>query len=115
MIAVTLAIIVWPAQETQTWIATGTRPHIELSRTEITTGQSYTVKISEIAGHQVYISYSLDGKPMGQFIAEIGTLGSADFQVSPTTPKGTYRFLAIRKPDDSVWISFENDVSITVK
>ncbi|HYR43774.1 MAG TPA: hypothetical protein VER98_12160 [Terriglobia bacterium] len=115
VIAVTLAINAWPAQETQTWIVTGTRPHIELSRTEITTGQSYTVKIPGIGGHHVYISYTLDGTPMGQFATHIGTLGSAEFQVSPTTPKGTYRFLAIRKPEDSVWVSFENDVSITVK
>jgi hypothetical protein len=91
------------------------KPHIALSRTEVFSGETYTMKITGIADPQVYVSFTLNGKAMGQFGAYIGTNGVVDFQVSPSTWKGTYRFLAVRPSVSPEWINFENDAEITVK
>ena len=85
------------------------------SVTEVTAGDTYRLTIAGIGGPQVYVSYSLDGKPMGQFGAYLGTDGAVDFQVSQSTPKGTYRFLAVRTEDNPAWIAFDNDVALVVK
>jgi len=96
-------------------IASGSRPRIELSRTEVAVGETYAIRISGLAALEVYISYSLDGKPMGQFSAYLGNDGAVEFPISQTTRKGTYRFLAVRPINDPVWIDFADNVAITVK
>jgi hypothetical protein len=93
----------------------GLTPHIELNRTEVVTGDTYTMKVNGVRAAQVYITYSVDDVPMGQFGAYLGKDGSVDFQVSPSTPRGAYRFLAIRTADDPAWTRFNNDASIVVK
>jgi hypothetical protein len=52
---------------------------------------------------------------MGQFGAYLGADGAVDFQVSPSKPKGLYRFVAVRGAEDSVWIRFDNGAAVTVK
>jgi len=110
-----VAIVAWSFGERPTRIAAGSKPHIEVNRTEVTAGDTYRLKIAGIGGPQVYLTYSLDGKPMGQFGAYLGTDGAIDFQVSQSTPKGTYRFLAVRTADQPAWIAFDNDVALAVK
>jgi len=73
------------------------------------------IKITGIAGPELYITYSLDGKPMGQFNAYLGRDGSVKFPVSQSTPKGVYRFLAVRTSDNPVWTPFANDAAIVKK
>jgi hypothetical protein len=115
VVAAVIAVAIWPAGGKPMPVPAGTKPHIELNRTEVTVGETYVMKITGVRGPQVYVSYSLDGKPMGQFGAYLGADGAVDFQVSASTPKGTYRFLTVRAADDTLWTSFENDAAITVK
>jgi hypothetical protein len=94
------------------------KAHIELSHSEVTAGQSYSMTITGLPGtasRQVFVSYSLDGKPMGQFNAYLGRDGRFTFQVSTATRRGTYRFLAVRTADNPGWMSFDRDAAITVK
>ena len=97
-------------------IGTDTKaPHIDVSRRAVTTGGTYFLKITGIAGPHAYVSYSIDGEPMGQFRVYLGAKGSIDLHVSPGTRRGLYRFLAIRSLESQAWIPFENDASIDVR
>lgn len=113
--AALITIAVWPEEDKPSSVADRIKPHIELSRAEVTAGDTYEMKIVGMRGSQVYISYSVDDNHMGQFGAYLGTDGCVAFQVSPSTPKGIYRFLAVKAADETLWIKFENDASITVK
>src|SRR5207249_8102727 len=82
------------------------KAHIELSKTEVTSGDSYELKITGISRPQLSILYTLDEKPMGQLGVYLGTDGSATFRVSSVTRKGKYRFLAVRSSSDTDWVLF---------
>jgi hypothetical protein len=88
---------------------------IELDRTEVTTGERYVIKINGIAGPQVYLSYTLNDICMGQFAAYLGRDNRVSYQISSTTPKGTYRFVAVRTPANPGWTQFEAPAAISVK
>jgi hypothetical protein len=90
-------------------------PRIELSRGEVATGQIYTLKITGIEGPQVYVSYTIDSNPMGQFGAYLGNDGTVAFEVSAATPRGTYEFHAVRTADNPVWVDFENAAKLIVR
>jgi hypothetical protein len=90
-------------------------PHLELSRTDVTAGQSYTIKITGVDGPQVFITYSIDDKPMGQFGAFLGSDGTVTFEVSEGTPKGVYRFHTVRSALDPSWMPFDNTAELTLK
>ena len=90
-------------------------PRIELSRGEVATGEICTIKIAGIESPQVYVSYSIDSRPMGQFGAYLGNDGTVVFEVSAATPKGTYEFHAVRTADNPVWVDFESPAKLIVK
>jgi hypothetical protein len=115
LVVIGMMMVVWPPGAKPEHISAGSKPHAEVNRAEVRAGETYRLKISGIGDPEVYISYSLDGKPMGQFGAYLGTDGAVDFQVSQSTPKGTYRFLAVRTANNPAWISFDNDAVLAVK
>jgi hypothetical protein len=109
------ATAVWRPQVDADSKALGIKPTVELSRTEVAIGDTYEMRISGIRGPQVFVSYSLDGKPMGQFGAYLGADRSVDFQITSSTPKGTYRFVAVRTADANDWREFDTPVEIVVR
>jgi len=109
------ALTVLPQVNTSQRLGSIGPPHIELRPTEVTAGQSYSIKITGIAGPQVFVSYSIDGRPMGQFGAFLGTDGVVTFEVSASTPKGVYRFTAVQSAGDPTWTAFDGIVELTVK
>jgi hypothetical protein len=112
IVAVTFALYFG---RTSTAVAVGGIPHIELSRAEVMAGQSYSIKITGIKGPQVYVSYSIDGKPMGQFGAYLGEDETVTFELSEGTPKGTYQFNAVRNADNPGWVVFDDPAKLVVK
>ena len=105
--------LVWnPSEDTPVRTVAKT-PHIEVSRREVSAGETYFIKITGIAGSHAYVSYSVDGEPMGQFQVYLGP-GSIDFHVSGGTRRGLYRFLAVRAQESQDWTPFDNDASILV-
>jgi hypothetical protein len=85
-----------------------------LNKYQVTAGQGdYVMTISSIPNSTAIIQYSLNGGAPEEFIAAFDSSGQSRFNVSATTPKGTYRFLAFRPSGYSKWLSA--DASITVK
>jgi hypothetical protein len=90
-------------------------PRLQVDRATVTVGEVYLMTITGMADAQVYVSYSLDGRPMGNFGAYLGADNTVSFQVSESTPKGVYRFLAVRGANSQDWIGFENAATIVVR
>jgi hypothetical protein len=109
------SIVTWSLIDAERPGGVNASPRIELSRTQVTTGDTYVIRLTGVASSQVFISYSLDGKPMGQFDVYLGRDGTAEFPISEGTRKGTYRFLAVRDPNSPEWTSFVTAAAITVK
>jgi 4-amino-4-deoxy-L-arabinose transferase-like glycosyltransferase len=76
---------------------------LEVSRTEITLGESYVLRVPSAPRSQVVFRYSLNGKTDEEFTATLDDRGEIRFDVSDSTPRGLYRFTFFRKTDKPEW------------
>jgi hypothetical protein len=85
----------------------------ELSRGLVRAGETYAMRVPELANQIVTILYAFDGVVKEPFTVKLDALGEAKFDVNGETPPGTYMFAALRREGETGWVTVSK--SITVK
>jgi hypothetical protein len=79
---------------------------------EATAGQKYSLAISTLGNVEVTLHYTLDGGPVHAFTAHLDNQGQASFEISPSTPKGLYKFVGFNKSGSTEWIQAASAIRI---
>jgi hypothetical protein len=74
---------------------------------------SYDLGIKGVSAATVVIRYSYEGGAPEEYRQQLDSSGRARYAIGPETKKGTYRFLAYRRAEQSTWRHV--DASIRVK
>jgi hypothetical protein len=89
---------------------------LELSKGEVRAGETYTMRVPELANQIVTVLYAFNGMVKEPFAVKLDVLGEAKFEVNSETPPGTYMFAALRRETgegETGWVTVSK--SITVK
>ena len=76
---------------------------LKVSRSEITAGESYVLRVPSAPRSPVIFRYSLNGKDAEEFTASLDDRGEVKVDITNATPKGLYRFTSFRRADKSEW------------
>jgi hypothetical protein len=91
----------------------GNPPELVLSATEVRAGEdSYILQIKDRPNATVAIQYSLDNEEPQVFMSTLDSDGAVRFEVGAETRKGTYRILAFRDIDSSLWFAAKASVVV---
>jgi len=87
--------------------------NLNLSKTEVTAGRdNYVLSIEGLNNVPVRIVYTVNDGPLQAFTALLDAGGKVTFDVSGSTSKGSYRFLAFSIAGRNEWI--KTDEALTV-
>jgi hypothetical protein len=87
---------------------------MSVSKTEVVAGRdSYILKIKNISKSNVVLRFSFDGVVEPEFVQMLDDNGEARIDVASNVRKGSYRFMAYRKEDETTWHNI--DVTVAVK
>jgi hypothetical protein len=85
---------------------------LELSTGEVRAGETYSMRVPELANQIVTILYALDGVVKEPFVVRLDLLGEAKFEVNSETPRGTYTFAALRPAGETRWATVSKSISV---
>jgi hypothetical protein len=87
---------------------------MSVSKTEVVAGKdSYILKIKNISKANVVLRFSFEGVVEPEFVQMLDDNGEARIDVASNVRKGSYRFMAYRKEDETTWHNI--DVTVMVK
>jgi len=87
---------------------------LELSTSEVTAGRdNYTLRIKGLGNVPVLIGYTFNNGPLAMFTTRLDAEGKTIFDVTGSTRKGVYRFVAFNVVGTSEWI--RTDEAVTVR
>jgi len=92
---------------------TGSDRKIELSTTNVTAGEKYTLSIAGLSDVPVRIAYTMNEAPLETFSAHLDAHGSVTFDVTKSTGRGLYRFLGFNVVGTADWV--RADAALTVR
>ena len=76
---------------------------LTVSRSEITAGESYVLRVPSAPRSPVIFRYSVNGKDAEEFTASLDDRGEVKVDITNATPKGLYRFTSFRRADKAEW------------
>jgi hypothetical protein len=74
---------------------------------------SYILKIKNISKSNVVLRFSFDGVVEPEFVQMLDDNGEARIDVASNVRKGSYRFMAYRKEDETTWHNIDVTVAVT--
>jgi hypothetical protein len=85
---------------------------LELSKREVQAGETYSMRVPELANQMVTVLYALDGVVKEPFMVKLDPVGEAKFDVNNQTPRGTYTFAALRPEGETRWVTVSKSISV---
>jgi hypothetical protein len=87
---------------------------MSVSKHEVVAGKdSYILKIKNVSKSNVVLRFSFEGATEPEFVQMLDDNGEAQIDVPADVRKGSYRFIAYRKEDETLW--HDIDVTVVVK
>jgi hypothetical protein len=84
---------------------------LDLSPTEVTAGEKYSVAVTQLRRTPIRIAYTIDGGALQVFTALLDAEGKATFTISEHTKRGLYRFWAFEGPGKT-WVRIERTLLV---
>jgi 4-amino-4-deoxy-L-arabinose transferase-like glycosyltransferase len=89
-------------------------PKFWVSKTEVVAGKdSYILRIKNVSNANVILRFLFDAVAEPEFALKLDDKGEAKIDVAANVRKGSYRFLAYRREDETTWHNI--DVTVVVK
>jgi hypothetical protein len=85
---------------------------LELSKGEVGAGDSYSMRVPELANQSVTVLYALDGVVREPFTVNLDPRGEAKFEVNSETPSGIYTFVALRPEGETRWVTLTKSIIV---